>query len=321
MSSLTVVPGDPPARLDVFLAQQLPNCSRRSAQRAIAAGTVRINGRRARKGQPVVGGDVIEFPNELVEERRLQPNPTLVIKVLYEDAALIAIDKPAGTPSHALRADETGTAANFLLAHYPEVAAVGKSDREAGIVHRLDTDTSGVLLATRARAAYRSLRQQFATHHVTKDYVALVHGSVPRPGRICAPIVHDRRNRRRMIVCSGKQSAPHARLAITDYRPVEHIGNHTVLAVRIATGGMHQVRVHLAFIGHPLVGDSLYGGCAAAPGPRRHLLHAVRLRFTHPITGTPTIISSLLPADFAAFLNALRKDAGPQPLRRQPPGL
>jgi 23S rRNA pseudouridine1911/1915/1917 synthase len=305
MRSLTVPAAGGPLRLDLFLTGHVPDCSRRSAQRAIAMGAVRINGRRARKSQSVSAGDVIDVPDELFVHRALQPNPQLEVAVLYEDAAVIALDKPAGMASHALRADETDTAANFLLARYPELAGVGKNDREPGLVHRLDTDTSGVLLAARTPEAYRALRAQFAAHQVTKEYLALVDGDIAVSGTLRTPLTHDPHNRRKMRACS--ESTPHARAAVTTYRPLERFGHRTLLAVEIPTGVMHQIRVHLASIGHPIIGDGLYGKPPPAAPPPRHLLHAQRVAFTHPETGQRTAITSPLPPDFAAVLEESRK--------------
>jgi 23S rRNA pseudouridine1911/1915/1917 synthase len=291
-------------RLDVFLARHVPGCSRRSAQQAIAAGAVRVNGRRARKGQMVAGNDVVEVRDNFPAPRVIQANPQLVIPVLYEDTAVIALDKPAGMPSHALRTDETATVANFLLAYHPELIAVGKPG-EAGVVHRLDTDTSGVLLAARTQDAYDDLRQQFASHHVRKEYLAVVAGDVSAAGVVRAPIAHSRHNRRKMRVSSPVN--PDARAALTHYRPLERWRDATLLAVHIPTGVMHQIRVHLASIGHPVLGDRLYGMPAAAQLPaKRHMLHASGLGFTHPETGQAVSVSSPLPDDFREVLDAVR---------------
>ena len=294
-------------RLDRFLTTYVPGCSRRSAQRAVAAGSVRVNGRTARKGQPIAGGDVVVVAEELYAPPTLQPNPRLVVQVLYEDEALIAIDKPAGMPSHALRSEETDTAANFLLAHYPELAGVGKNDLEPGIVHRLDTDTSGVLLAARTAAAFRIVRQQFAAHQVRKEYLAVVEGDVAAAGEVHAPIAHERHNRRKMRVCGAGEPAAGARVAVTGYRPLERFGAYTVLAVEIRTGVTHQIRVHLASIGHPIVGDRLYGGAARDGDPPRHLLHATRLTVAHPQTRRSLTVACKPPADFDAFVSKVRE--------------
>lgn len=309
--SLTAAEGTQ-ARLDAFLTRHVPGCSRRTVQRAIAAGAVRINGRRARKGQMVAAGDLIELPDDLNEPGTLPPNPQLAVPVLYEDAALVALDKPAGMPSHALRLTETATAANFLLARYPEMGTIGNSPREPGIVHRLDTDTSGVLLAARTQHAYAELRRQFSAHLVTKEYIALVLGDVSEPGTVDTPIGHDSHNRRKMRVGRGTGRARDAR---TSYRPLERFGHHTLLAVQMQTGVRHQIRVHLAAIGHPLAGDRLYAK-ATQPAAPRQLLHASRVRCVHPETGQPIAISSPLAADFAAYVESLHL-APPPAHRRQ----
>lgn len=310
MRALVVSTGAGPLRLDAFLARHLPNCSRRTVQRAIAAGAVRVGGRRARKGQMVTDGDLIQVPDELGHPSALQPNPRLVVHVLYEDAAVIALDKPAGMPSHALRADETETIANFLLARHPELATVGKNDREPGLVHRLDTDTSGVLLVARTANAYAALRQQFAARQVTKEYLALVQGDIALPGEVRTPIAHDPRNRRKMRACPERADHLRPRPAITHYAPIERFGGCTLLSVRIPTGVRHQIRVHLASIGHAVVGDRLYGMDARQAAPSRHLLHACRLVFEHPTTGKPTEIYCPPPADFSGALAGLRQPRG-----------
>jgi 23S rRNA pseudouridine1911/1915/1917 synthase len=303
--TLRVPAADAGMRLDAFLAHHVPHCSRRTAQRVIAAGEVRVNGRRVRKAHTVAADDAVSVPEELYEAPHLQANPQLAVPILYEDASLVAIDKPAGMPSHALRADETETVANFLLARYPELAHVG-TDREPGIVHRLDTDTSGVLLAARTTPAYRALRRQFSTHRVRKEYVAVTHGDVAASGEVRAPIAHDRHNRRKMRVCRAAGSSAGARPAVTRYAPLDRLGGYTVLAVEIPTGVMHQIRAHLASIGHPIVGDRLYGAVARDGDPPRHLLHATRLTVVHPASGRPLTIESPPPAEFRAFIAALR---------------
>jgi len=292
-----------PLRLDMFLARQVPGCSRRDAQRAIAAGAVQVNGHPGRKGDFVHAGDQVQVAEEVFAPPVLQPNFDLVVPVLYEDDVLIAVDKPAGMPSQALHANESRTVANFLLAHDASLAGVGNREREAGLVHRLDSDTSGVLLAARTVEAYRALRQQFSQRQVLKQYVVLVEGKVVAPGAVREPLVHDKRDRRKMRVTP--EGTAGARDALTYYQPKDTWAECTLLAVRIPTGVMHQIRVHLASIGHPVVGDHLYGR-ANSPAPRQ-LLHAAQLRFVHPVVAEPRQITSPLPADFAGFLATLKR--------------
>ncbi|MBI1818159.1 MAG: RluA family pseudouridine synthase [Deltaproteobacteria bacterium] len=292
-------------RLDVFLARTLPGASRQRVRALIAGGGVRVNGRRVHKSAALQPGDAVQIDDwSDPGAATLLSNASLDVPILYEDTEVIALDKPAGLPSHALRADETATLANFLVDRFPELRAlsraVGKDEREPGLVHRLDTDTSGVLLVARTVDAYAALRRQFRAHTVNKEYVALVDGDVAASGEITAPIAHDARNRRRMRVCDNPDQAVawHARPALTRYRPLRRLGTRTVLAIEIPTGLRHQIRAHLAFVGHPIIGDELYGGRGAA----RQMLHAERVTFTHPRTRERVTVESPLPADLRATL-------------------
>jgi len=305
MRVLTLPEGGTTVRLDVFLSRSVPGCSRRTVQHAIAAGAVRVNGRRARKGAFVGRGDRIEVADHIYAPPVLQPNTALTMPVLYEDDAVIAVDKPAGVPSHALRADETLTVANFLLGRHPEVRLFGRP-LEGGLVHRLDTDTSGVLLAARSAVAYTALRRQFKTGQVIKQYAALVHGDIAESGEVCVALVHRSGDRRMMQVCPHPNPGEKIRPALTRYRPLERFGTVTLLDLRIPTGVMHQIRVHLASIGHPIVGDRLYGGDYVDDAPRQ-LLHADAVEFRHPVTGRPVHVRSATPADFRAFVDSCRE--------------
>lgn len=297
MPAFVVPPGSGPIRLDVFLVRHMANGSRRRARQAIEAGAVRVNDRRGSKSVPVTTGDRIEVDAAWLTLPVLPPNPNLPVRILYEDGALLAVDKPAGMPSHALRGDETATVANFLLAHDPGIATAGTRPLEAGLVHRLDTGTSGVLLAARTRAAYVDLRRQFSACRVVKEYRAVVHGRVGGAGEIVTPLV-PARGHTRMRVC--RAGDPRGQSAVTRYAPLKQCGTRTLLAVTIATGVRHQIRAHLASIGHPVVGDRVYG-TVAGDEPRWQLLHAFRLGCTHPETGGHIDISAPLPAAFAAF--------------------
>jgi 23S rRNA pseudouridine1911/1915/1917 synthase len=255
-----------PTRLDAYVRAMLPGTSRRLVRALVEDGSVLVNGRPARKGAHLVAGDVVGLP--LLEP--LAPEPDLPLAILYEDADLVAVDKPGGVPGHALDPRQRGTIAGALVARYPELASIGDAST-SGLVHRLDTGTSGVLVAARSAGAYDALRAAFRRHEVTKRYLAVVAG-IPRAGTIVdAPLAHDPRDRRRMRVArSGERAWP----ARTWLGAVERRGEFACVEIEISTGAMHQVRVHLAHLGCPVVGDTLYGGPAAALHPDRHALHA-----------------------------------------------
>jgi len=297
------VPGDAAAdRLDKIVAR-LFEVTRGRAMEWIAEGRVRIDGRRAPKGAPVRAGmriSVLRPPPDLPVGQ-----PDLPIRIVHADQHVVVADKPAGMPSHPLKPGETGTAANALVGRFPELASVGPAAREGGLVHRLDTDTSGLLLAARTDAAHALLRAQFTARTVEKGYLALVTGELHAGGEIALPLAHDPQDPRKMRAASDAEYAElhGARPAITRFEPLERRGGFTLLEVEIATGVMHQIRAHLAFIGHALAGDPLYGG-PTLPGLSRHFLHAARLSFAHP-DGTRPRFESALPPELAAALAAL----------------
>ncbi len=301
-------------RLDVFLARHLPDLSRRRTRELIDRGLVRINGRRARKGGAVQPGDVVRI-DAAAEPVRLAPQPALPVPVIYADAAIVVVDKPGGLPSEARRAADRDTVANFLVAQYPEVEQASPNALEAGLVHRLDPGTSGVLVAARTPEAFRELRRQFRDHEVAKEYLALVEGDLARAGRVDLPIAHVPRHPRRMSVCADPRRARRlrARPAVTTYRPLERFGAATLAIIETRTGVRHQIRVHLAAIGHPVVGDSLYGtGTAQSFTASRPLLHARQLRFRHPArqgSASTFTVEAPLPADMQQALRWLRAHA------------
>lgn len=299
-----VVPADcPPMRLDQFVVAQVAGASRRRVRDF----DLYLNGRRAKHAAPVRPGDVVTIPDSLVETAELVGSPEMGLPILFEDELLVAVDKPAGVQSVALRADETGTVANFLVGAFPETRRAGGA-LEGGLVHRLDEGTSGVLVAARTAAAYADLRQQFAAREVEKDYLALVEGNVEAPGRVVAPIAHDRHQPARMVACPDDRTAERlgARAAATEYTPVVRWSRETLVRVRMRSGVRHQVRVHLASIGHPIVGDALYGSGSAHRFVTRLALHASRVSARHPGHGERLEIESRLPADLDVALRQLR---------------
>jgi 23S rRNA pseudouridine1911/1915/1917 synthase len=273
-------------RLDTFLHDRLPSVARRELAEWIAAGHVCINGHVSKKGVRLSLGDIVTVRTL----HFLSPNYTLPVRVLHSDSSFLALDKPSGIPSIALRHDESDTVANFLHAHFPETAAASPRPLEAGVVHRLDTSTSGLLIAARTRRAYTALRAQFTEHRVEKFYMALVEGRLQQSGQRASFLAPEGVKGRRM------QENTHGRgyYAETSYTPLERLSHHTVVQVSMITGVRHQIRVHLAAAGYPIVGDTLYGALPSA----RLCLHAQRLIFVHPLNGERMELTSPLPEDF-----------------------
>jgi 23S rRNA pseudouridine1911/1915/1917 synthase len=294
---LLVSEGEAPSRLDSFLSPVLSYLSRRAIHELINTGQVLINGRRGKKGQRLSAGDevLIQPPTPY-----LQPNPSLPVCLLHTDEDLVILDKPADIPSHALRYSEINTTANFLVAHFPELALVGKSPLEAGLVHRLDTTTSGLLTAARNPQAYAFLRRQFTQQKVYKEYLALVEGRITQAGDITLPLLSSGQHKSKVLPVSTGQG----KAAITYYTPLETFSGFTLLRVTINTGVRHQIRGHLAAVGHPVAGDFLYGNPTRS-FPRL-FLHAARLEFRHPRSRQKFLFASPPPAELQEVVGALQ---------------
>ncbi len=307
MTTLIVrVPDGAACRADRLLARHLPGLSRRQIQMLLRRGLILVGGKTVRKGETFAGGSELEVEVCSTTDAELAPEAEPAATVLYEDEWLVAVDKPAGRPSHALRLEDRGTIANFLAARYPETRAAGETPLEQGLVHRLDTGTSGVLLAARTREAWLELRRQFRGREVDKRYLALVAGSIAESGKVTRPIEPDPKNRRKVRV--REEAGSRSRPAITLYRPMTRYSDCTLLEVDIPTGVMHQIRAHLAAIGHPIVGDLLYGkAMSASLDSLRPLLHAASLEVTHPVRRERLRIESPLPRDFADVLARLKE--------------
>jgi 23S rRNA pseudouridine1911/1915/1917 synthase len=290
---------DASKRLDHFLQEQLPQYSRSRLQSWIKAGRVTVDDDPVKASHVLHGGENVEVhPAEL---RALKATPEdIPVEVLYEDDAVLAINKPAGLVVHAGAGNHEGTLVNRLVHHFQSLSKVG-GDLRPGIVHRLDKDTSGVLLVARTDAAHRTLAAQFSGRTVEKTYLALVHGSVrDETGRVTKPIARDPNRRTRMtcgLVDSGRE-------ALTTYRVLRRFERFTYLEVRIGTGRTHQIRVHLASLGHPVAGDHLYGAPKQSTVPRI-FLHAWRIAFTSPATGEGVSVEAPLPSDLSQFLAGL----------------
>lgn len=288
-------------RLDQALARLFPEHSRSRIAAWVRAEHVHVGEALGKPKQRVWGGERIRLDAvPAVQAQAHAPEP-FALNIVYEDDALLVIDKPAGLVVHPGSGNWHGTMLNALLHHEPRLAAVPR----AGIVHRLDKDTSGLLVVAKTLAAQTSLVRQLQQRSVGRIYCALVRGDLGHAGVIDAPIGRHRVQRTRMAVVAGGRSA------LTHYRPLERFGTVTRIECRLDTGRTHQIRVHLASLGHPVLGDPTYGGRGArSPAPpaglARQALHAMRLTLDHPATGKPMHWDSPLPADMAAVLAALR---------------
>lgn len=286
-------------RLDAFLHERLPEYSRSRLQSWIRGGRVRIDGVADKPSTLIRGGEAIELePANLPALNAYAED--IPLSVLYEDAAVVAIDKPAGMVVHAGAGVHGGTVVNALLHRFSALSTVG-GDLRPGIVHRLDRFTSGVLLVAKTDAAHRDLALQFSSRQVEKTYLALVEGALSGGGHIEKPIARDPANRARMTarLATGRH-------AITDWKAVERFREFTFLEIRIGTGRTHQIRAHMAALGHPVAGDRLYG--AKASPWNRYFLHAHRLGFRSPASGERVVVESPLPPDLVEWKGSLAVD-------------
>ena len=307
--SLRVEPDLAGGRLDRVLAQLLPEFSRGRLQQWIEAGQVLVNERPCRVRDKVWGGESIRIEAELavVDEHRPQ---AIALDLVYEDEHLLVIDKPAGLVVHPAAGNPDGTLLNALLHHAPELATLPR----AGIVHRLDKDTTGLMVVARTLQAHCALVEQLQRRIVHREYRALVLGTLVAGGRVEAPIGRHPTQRVKMAVVG------HGREAITHYRVLESYPGHTLLAVELETGRTHQIRVHMTHIHHPLVGDTTYGarprpprGChpelaAALQSFPRQALHAIRLGLIHPATGAEMQWEVPMAPDLDALLELFRRE-------------
>jgi 23S rRNA pseudouridine1911/1915/1917 synthase len=294
-------------RLDKYLADQMLGLSRSAWQRLIGDGQVTVNGEPAKASYKVRPGDMVIA--SLPEEEPLRPVAEAIpLAIVYEDTALLVVDKPAGMVVHPAPGHPGGTLVNAVLAHHPELAAAGGG--RPGIVHRLDRDTSGLIVIAKTEKVRRALQRQFKERQVYKAYLALLDGNLqPSWGRIEAPIGRDPHHRQRMTVLAG------GREAVTEYHVLEQFdhrvgpaaGTYTLIEAEPRTGRTHQIRVHTSSIGHPVVGDKVYGRHRTRLPLDRQFLHAHRLAFKHPLSGRRLELETPLADDLAAVLELLRR--------------
>ncbi|MGE5304139.1 MAG: RluA family pseudouridine synthase [Alphaproteobacteria bacterium] len=298
-------------RVDVFARRCLPHLSRRELEQAIVDKLFRIDGKIAKKGTKLKSGDALTFTGpDLWLAERPAPAAGLSVPIIYEDSSLLVLNKPAGMATHGFSGRETATVANLLVAMRPELCHVGKSRWEPGLVHRLDRETSGLLLVAKTQTAFAVLRNQFHQGQITKKYLALVWGKTEPAGSISYPLAHDPRDPRRMralVAPVARQKKLKRWRAVTRLRKLADGLGLTLLEVEMESGVTHQIRAHLAAVGHAIVADALYGAAGSATfGLRRHFLHARSLRFIHPEQGVAMHVQAELPEDLKRVLEQLQ---------------
>ncbi len=300
-------------RLDQALAEMFPDYSRSRLAQWIKAGAVRVDGIDPTVRQRVHGGENVVIEAEIKPEIDLRPEP-MDLDIRHEDDDILVLAKPAGLVVHPGAGNPDGTLLNGLLHHDPQLVNLPR----AGIVHRLDKDTSGLMVVARSLPAHTALVAMLSRHDVERQYEAVIKGALIAGDTVDAPLGRHPRDRLRQAV----RDADTGKRAVTHYRLRERYRAHSLVQCRLETGRTHQIRVHMAHVGHPLVGDPLYGGHLKLPkgagdeltailrGFHRQALHAERLAFRHPVSGEAMTFDAARPADMQALIDALRADAG-----------
>ena len=311
---IVVPPGKKKERLDIFLVHQVENATRNKVQRAIREGLVRVDGKPARSSHQVAPGEVILISLPRPPPQKASPED-IPLDILYEDDSLIVVNKPAGMVTHPAHANYTGTLVNALLHHSRDLSSVNDTHRP-GIIHRLDKDTSGLLVVAKTDQAHAFLAKQFADRTVDREYRAIVWGTFKkREGTIEAELGRSKSDRKRIAVVAGGKHA------VTKYAVKQQFSWLAHVGLKLLTGRTHQIRVHLAHIGHPVFGDPTYGGRRIVAGPRsveqkrkiqellalmpRQALHAKTLGFVHPVARKRLFFESSLPADMDTLLERI----------------
>ena len=298
---MTIQASESGLRLDVFLAENLENTSRSAAQKLLEAGAVTLDGKPLRKQDRTVAGAVYELVLPEVQETAIEPRD-LPLDIVWEDADLLVLNKPKGLVVHPAPGHWNDTLVNALMYHCKDSLSGINGELRPGIVHRIDKDTSGLLIVAKNDFAHQALAEQLQDHSLSRTYEAVVKGGFREDeGTVDAPIGRHPVDRKKMAV-TEKNSRP----AVTHWRVLERFGQYTLIECRLETGRTHQIRVHMAHIHHPLLGDTVYGSPKPELGQDSQCLHARELRFRHPRTGEEITVSCPRPAWFEAVLEKLR---------------
>ena len=302
--SLETTPEQIGKRLDRFLTEQLPDLSRSALQNLLEAGQITVDGKTVKKNYKIRGGEAIsvEIPEPQAVDILVENIP---LDIVYEDADMVVINKPRGMVVHPAPGNWTGTLVNALMYHCGDSLSGINGEIRPGIVHRIDKDTSGLLVVAKNDNAHQNLAAQIKTHVAGRLYQAVVYGSPKEEtGTICQPIARHRTDRKKMAVDAD------GREAITHYQVLRHYSGYSHMAFRLETGRTHQIRVHMAYIGHPIIGDPLYGPKKDPWKLNGQCLHAYELHLTHPTTGEPMVFQAPLPEYFQEVLQKLEVREG-----------
>lgn len=302
LQRLTVSPEDAGVRIDKYLAEQLPDITRSYLQKLLKDGSVQMNGKPVKASTKTAAGALIALTIPEPEEPEILPED-IPLDILYEDSDVILINKPKNMVVHPAAGHYTGTLVNALMYHCRSDLSGINGVLRPGIVHRIDKDTTGVLIVCKNDRAHNALAEQLKEHSITRKYRAIVCGNLKEDeGTVDAPLGRHPQDRKRMaIVRSG------GKRAVTHYRVLERFGNYTYIECRLETGRTHQIRVHMASLGHPLLGDEIYGRAKSPFKLEGQTLHAMVLGFIHPTTGEYMEFEAPLPEYFEKLLEKLRK--------------
>ena len=288
-------------RIDVFLADALEDVSRSGVQKLMEQGHIQLNGKAVKPNYKLREKDVIDVQIPDVVEPEILPE-NIPLDILYEDQDVIVLNKPQGMVVHPAPGHTSGTLVNALMYHCGAELSGINGEKRPGIVHRIDKDTSGVLMVAKNNAAHQSLAEQLAVHSITRKYNAIVYnGFSEESGTVDQPIGRNPQDRKKMAV-----TQKHSRHAVTHYRVLERLGNFTLIEAQLETGRTHQIRVHMTYIGHPLLGDNVYGKKKQPFGLEGQVLHARVLGFRHPSTGEYMEFEAPLPPYFETLLTRLK---------------
>lgn len=299
--TLTATSEDRGARIDAWLAAHVEGLTRSAAAKLLESGGVAVNGASAAKNYRLTGGETVEVTRPEAEEIAVEPQD-IPLDVVYEDQDVIVVNKPVGLVVHPAPGHPDGTLVNALLHHCGDSLSGIGGEKRPGIVHRIDRDTSGLIIAAKNDAAHLALAAQLADHTLARTYECLAVGNFRQDsGTVDAPIGRSRSDRKKMAVVAE------GRPAVTHWEVLARYPGVTHLRCRLETGRTHQIRVHLAYIGHPILGDTVYGNKKPVPGLTGQCLHATGLRFLHPRTGRPVELTCPRPEEFERMLVKLQK--------------